>query len=124
MWRSAFFCVKGSQRKNLSLLSYQKRKNFDDLYRDQILGSDKLVSSTVDDTTVIIWATLQIHEVMAEIPKHKIKRYPSVTSIFVGFLITANISEPLQDIYQMNRDIKVLRTKSGYHHGRPTKLKG
>ena len=95
----------------LYILSDQLRQIFDDLYWDCILGKGKLVSSTVDDTAVIVWATLQSHEIMAECSKHKIKLHVSVTSIFVRFLITAKMYEPLQEISQMRRNIKVLRTK-------------
>ena len=107
----------------LSLLSEQLRHIFDDLYQACIIVRDKLVSSTVEKTSVILWDTLQSHEVMAEFSKHDIKRHPSITVIFVCFLITAKILEPLQDISQINRDIKVLGTKSERHRGRLDKLK-
>ena len=55
---------------------------------------------------------------MAEFSKNEIKRYPYVTYMFVQFLTTDKISEPLQDIYQVKRDIKVMSTKSDRHHGR------
>ena len=79
---------------------------------------DKLVSSTVYNTAVIMWAMLQIHEVMAEFSKHNIKRHPSITSIFFRFLVTSNIPDPLQENSQMKIDSKVLSTKSYRHHGR------
>ena len=60
---------------------------------------------------------------MADFSKHKIKQHPSITSIFVRFLITAKISEPLQDISQMKIDIKVLINKLDRHHGRLTNIK-
>ena len=69
-----------------------------------------------------MWDTLQIHELMLEFSKHQIKHHPSITSIFVRFLITANISEPLKEISQINRYIKLLSTKSDRHHGRLAKL--
>ena len=75
-------------------------------------------SSTVDDTSAILWDALQSNEVTKEFSKYDIKFHPSITSIFFHFIITANISEPLQEIYQMNIDIKVLRTKSNCHHVR------
>ena len=76
----------------------------------------------MNETPSILWAMLQSHEVMEEFSKHKIKQHPSITSIFFRFLITTNIYEPLQDIYQMKRDIKVLRTKSNLYHGRLTNI--
>ena len=106
----------------LSLLSDQLMQNFDDLYWARILGREKFVSSTVDDTATILWATIQSHELMVELSKHDIKLYPSITSIFVRILITAKILEPLQEIYQMKRDIKVLTTKSDRHHDRMANL--
>ena len=104
--------------KILSFLSNHPRQIFDYLYWDHILGRYKLVSSTVDKTDPILWATLQSHEVMVEFSKHNIKCHPSITSIFFRFLITANILEPLQEIYQMKRDIEVLITNSYRHRGR------
>ena len=71
----------------------------------------------------MMWATLHIHEVMAEFSKHEIKLHPYITYIFVRFLIMTNISEPPKEIAQMNRDIKVFRTKSARHDVRMTKLK-
>ena len=85
-------------------------------------GRYKLVSSTVEKIFIILWATLQSHYVMADFYKHEIKYQPSITSIFVRFLVTANISEPLQNIFQMNTDIKVLITKLYCHHGRLTNI--
>ena len=87
-----------SEKNILSLLSDQLRYIFDNLYRDHIMGRDKLGSSTVDESATMLWAMLHMHEVMAEFYKHDIKRHPSITSIFVRFLITARILEPLQDI--------------------------
>ena len=87
------------------------------------MGRGKLGYFTVEETAIILSATLQSHEVMAEFSKHKIKLHTSITSIFFRFLITSNILEPLQDIYQMKRYIKVLSTKSDRHHGRMAKLK-
>ena len=115
-------CQEFSEENILPLLSDQLRHIFGDLYWARILGRDKLGSSTVDKTAKILWATLQSHEVMAKFSKHEIKRHLSITSIFVCFIITANLSEPLQEIYQMNRYIKVLRTKSDHYHGILTKL--
>ena len=63
------------------------------------------------------------HEVMAEFSKHEIKRHPSITSIFVRFFVTAKISETLQDISQMKRDINVFIAKPYRRHGRLVKLK-
>ena len=80
-----------------------------------------MVSSNVETTTAILWNTIQIHEVMAGLYKHKIKRHPSITSIFVCFLIKCNISEPLQEIFQIKRDITGLNNKSDCHNGRMTK---
>ena len=54
---------------------------------------------------------------MVEFSKHEIKHRPSITSIFVRFIITAKILEPLQEISQMKRDIKVLITKSDRNQG-------
>ena len=71
----------------------------------------------MDETTTIMWDTLQSHEVMAELYKNEIKRHPSITPKFVRFLVTANIVEPLQEIYQIKRYIEVLSTKSDNHHG-------
>ena len=79
--------------------------------------------STVDETTAILWDTLHSREIISELYKHNIKRHPSITSTFVRFLITANISDPLQEIYQIKRDIKVLSTNSELHCGSLTKLK-
>ena len=87
-----------SEKNILSLLSNQLRQIFYDLYRVCILGRDRLGSSTVDETTAILWATLQIHKVMADFSKHAIKRQPSITSIFVRFLIKSKTSEPLKEI--------------------------
>ena len=87
------------REKILSILSNQMRQIFDDLCWAHIMGSEKLVYSTVENTATIMWGALQSHEEMAELSKHNIKRHPSITSIFVCFLITANISEPLQNIY-------------------------
>ena len=108
---SIMLCQGFSEENILSLLSNHMRHIFDDLYRDHILGRDKLGSSTVDKTSAILWDTLQSHELMSEFSKHDIKRHPSITFIFVCFIITANILEPLQEIYYMKRDIKVLSTK-------------
>ena len=69
-----------------------------------------------------MWDTLQSHELILEFSKHQIKYHPSITSIFVRFLITAKISEALQEIYQMKRDIKVLSTKSYHQRGRLAKI--
>ena len=55
---------------------------------------------------------------MEEFSKHKIKCHPSITSIFSRFIITANMLEPLQEIYRMKIDTKVLSTKSDRNHGR------
>ena len=59
---------------------------------------------------------------MAEFSKHVIKCHPSITPISVHFLITAKILEPLQEISQMKKYIKVLSTKSDRHHDRLAKL--
>ena len=119
---SILLCQGLSEKNILSLLSNQLRHIFDDLYRSRILGREKLGSSSVDEISTILWDTLHIHEVMAEFSKHYIKHHPYITSICVGLLITAKIYEPLQEIYQMNRDIKVLSTKSDRHHGSLNKL--
>ena len=116
-------CQGLSEKNILSLLSNHLRQIFDDLYRAQIMGRNKLGSSTVDKTTTILWATIQSHEVMANFYRHNIKRHHSITSIFVRFLITAKILEPLQDFFQMKRDIKVLITNSDRHHDGLAKLK-
>ena len=55
---------------------------------------------------------------MEEFSIHDIKRHLSITSIFIRILITANILEPLQDISQIKRNIKVFSTKSDRHRGR------
>ena len=121
---SEFCRVKGYQIKNLiSLLSDHMRQIFDDMYWAWILGRDMLGSSTMDETAAILWAVLNSHEVMSEFYKYKIKRHLSIKSIFVRFLITTNISEPLQEIIQMKRDIKLLSTKSDYHQVRLNNLK-
>ena len=121
---SEFCRVKGYQIKNLiSLLSDHMRQIFDDMYWARILGRDMLGSSTMDETAAILWAVLNSHEVMSEFYKYKIKRHLSIKSIFVRFLITTNISEPLQEIIQMKRDIKLLSTKSDYHQVRLNNLK-
>ena len=121
---SEFCRVKGYQIKNLiSLLSDQMRQIFDDMYWARILGRDMLGSSTMDETAAILWAVLNSHEVMSEFYKYEIKRHLSIKSIFVRFLITTNISEPLQEIIQMKRDIKLLSTKSDYHQVRLNNLK-
>ena len=104
-------CQEFSEENILPLLSDQLRHIFDDLYWGRIMGREKLGSSTVVETTTLMWDMLHSYEVMAEFSKQEIKRHPPTTSIFVRFLITANILEPLRDIYQMKRDIKVLRTK-------------
>ena len=67
-------CQGFSEKKILSLLSNQLRQIFDDLYWARIMVKDKLVSSTVDETSIIIWDMLQSHEVMADFSKHDIKR--------------------------------------------------
>ena len=72
------------------------RKIFDNMYWDRFLGQGKSGYSTVDEASAMLLVTLQIHEVMAEFYKHKRKIHPSITYIFVGFLVTDNISEPLQ----------------------------
>ena len=113
----------GFSEKNILSLQYDHlRQIFDDLYQDRILGRENLGYSTMDKTTKIMWAMLQNHEAMEEFTKYNIKFYPSITSIFVYFLITANISEPLQDILEMKRDIKALSTKSDRHSNRLNKL--
>ena len=115
---SIMSCQGLSDKSTLSLLSDQLMHIFDDFYRARIMGRGKLGSSTVDETATILRAVLQSHEVMVEFSKHNIKCHPSITSIFFRFLITANILEPLQEIYQMKRDIKALITKLDCHHGR------
>ena len=59
---------------------------------------------------------------MVDLYIHKIKHHPSITYIFIRFLITANISKPLQENSQMKRDIYVLITKSDHHHVRRTNI--
>ena len=59
---------------------------------------------------------------MSEFSKHEIKRHPSITFIFVHFIITSSILVPIQDIYHMKRDIKVLSTKSYHNQGSLDKL--
>ena len=71
----------------------------------------------------MMWTMLQSHKAMAEFSKHEIKYHLSITSIFSHFFVTANISDPLQDIAQMKRDIKGLSAKSDRHHSRLNKLK-
>ena len=111
-------CQGFSEKNILSLLSDQLRQIFDGLYWYCIMGREKLVSSTLDKTATIMWATLHNHEVMADFSKHEIKSHPSITYIFVRFFINAKIFEPLQDISRTNKDIKVLSTNSVCHHGR------
>ena len=76
-------CQGFSEKNILSLLSDQPGNIFDELYQACILGREKLVSSTVDNTTTILWAVTQSHEVMEKFSKHKIKRHPSITSKFL-----------------------------------------
>ena len=83
---------------------------------------DKLGSSTIYDTAAMLWVTLHSCEVMEDFYKHDIKRHPSITSVSIHFLSTANIYEPLQKIYHMKRDINVLSTKSEHNYGRLTKI--
>ena len=109
--------------KILSFLSNHPRQIFDYLYWDHILGRYKLVSSTVDKTDPILWATLQSHEVMVEFSRNDIKRHPYIMSVCSRFLVTVNILEPLQVFSKMNRDIKVLRTKSDHNHARLANIK-
>ena len=99
------------------------RQSFDDLYWDLVFGREKLGYSTVDETTVMLWATLHNHEVTMEFYKYEIKFHPTIKYIFYRFLIMANIYKPPQEIYQIKRDIKVLSTKSDLHHYRLNKLK-
>ena len=113
-----------SDKNILSLLSDQLRHIFYDLYLAQILGQGRLDSSNLDETAAVVWVVLQSNEVMAEFSMHDIKRHPSITSIFVSFLVTAKISESLQEIYQMKKNIKVLSTGSYRHDGRLAKIKG
>ena len=89
-----------------------------DLYQDRILGRNKLGSSTVENTAVIMWDTLHSHEVMADFSKHKIKHHPYIKFIFVRFLIAAKIYGQFQNIYQMNIYIKVLSNNSYRHNDR------
>ena len=95
---------------------------FDNLYWTRIQGRYKLGYSTVDNTAVILWTTLQTHELMAELSKHEIKRHPSITSIVVRFIVTSKISEPHQEISQMKMIIKVSSTKSYRHQVRLTNI--
>ena len=76
----------------------------------------KLGSRAVDETSEILWDTIQSHEFMAQLLKHKINHYPSIYSIFIQFLIKSNIYEPLQKIGKIKKDIKGLRTKSYHTH--------
>ena len=96
-------CHGFSDKNILSVLSNHLRQVFDDLYWASIMGRENYVSSTVDEIPAILWTTLQSHEVMSEFYKHEIKIHPSITSIFVRFFSTANISEPLQGISQMKK---------------------
>ena len=82
MQKSEFFCVKVSQRKNLPFLSEHLRQIFDDLYQYRIMGWSNLGSSAVDDTAVMLWATLHSHDVMEDLSKREIKFHPSITYIF------------------------------------------
>ena len=119
---SIMSCQGFSEKNILSLLSYLLSQFFDNLYWDRILGRDNLVSYTVENNATILWAMIHIHEVMAVFSKHYIKRHTSITSIFSRFLITAKISEPLQDISQMKRYINILSTKLDCNHGRLTNI--
>ena len=116
-------CKLFSEKKILYLLSDQTRKIFDNLYQARILCRDKLRSSTVEKTAAILWDRILSYEVIMKLSKHKIKRHPFITSIFVRFLITAKILEPLQETSQMKRYIKALRINLDLHHGRLAKLK-
>ena len=107
----------------LLLLSDQIWQIFEGLYWDQILVQWRLGSLNVDENATMLWDTLQSHEVSVDLLKHGIKFHPSITYIFVCFIVTANISEPLQKIAQINRDINVLRTKLDWHNGRLTEVK-
>ena len=120
---SIISCQRFSEKNILYLLPDQLRHIFDDLYQARIIGRDKLGSSTVGETAEILWATIHSHEVMADFYKHDIKRHPFITPIFSRFLITANILEPLQEIYQMKREIKMLSTNSDCHNGRLDNIK-
>ena len=60
---------------------------------------------------------------MVEFLKHYIKHHPQTTPILKRLLITANISEPTQEIVQMKKDIKVLSTKYDLHHDRLSNIK-
>ena len=69
---------------------------FDDFYRASIIGRGKSGSYTVEETAAILWDTLQSHQLMVDFSKYEIKCHPSITYIFVCFLIEANIYEPLK----------------------------
>ena len=107
---SILLCHGFSEKNILSLLSKHTRQIFDNLYQDQVLSRDNLGSFTLDDTTAMMWATFHSHEVMTDFSEREIECHPSFTSIFVRSLITSNISEPLQEIFQMKRDINFLST--------------
>ena len=112
-----------SYKNTLSLLSDQLRHIFDNLYWARIMGRYKFGSSTMDKTAIILSGTIYSYDVIVELSKHEIKGHTSITSTLVHFLVIAKISDPIQDIYQMKRDIKMLSTKSDRHHGRMAKLK-
>ena len=84
MQKSALFSVKGSQRKkNLSLLSEQLMKMFDDMYWDWIMGQDTFGFSTVDKTAAILrsaqesWGSGEVIQTQDQTPPfHDIHIFP------------------------------------------------
>ena len=86
---SILLCQRFSEKNILSLLADQMRHMFYDLYQDRILGRNKLGSSTVENTAVIMWDTLHSHEVMADFSKHKIN-----TTLTSNLYLSASSSRP------------------------------
>ena len=110
------------REKNLSLLSEQLVKTFDDMYWDWIMGQDTFGFSTVDKTAAILrsaqesWGSGEVIQTRDQTPPfHHIHIFP--------ITYHGQYFEPLQEIYQIKIDIKVLRTKSYRHHDNMTKLK-
>ena len=96
------------------------RQVFDDMYHARVIARDHLPrgedgsGSETRGTNVVasyIWATLQAHMVMADYAYHDIRRHPSITAIFVRFLVEKQVSEPQKDVAQMKRDYIPLKQK-------------
>ena len=97
-------------------------KMFDDMYWDWIMGQDTFGFSTVDKTAAILrsaqesWGSGEVIQTQDQTPPfHDIHIFP--------ITYHGQYFEPLQEIYQIKIDIKVLRAKSYRHHDNMTKLK-